>query len=436
MPIVFVHGVANRRQNRDYAARWDRVEKMMRRYVAPEISASPDKVHISDGYWGDLGARFAWNGASKPASPILGMGAHSLAPPSEQAVLASQFSGALGDLPVAAPSVPAGLAPAGPAGGGAATGPHLDRLKNLSADELSDFIVTIVNELGTVQTASAFAAIAADEVARDRDTARKLAACASLEGEAKLIQQMVAARLAALSAESGEGLAGMGSSWISRLGDRIGEAAKRTGSAPVFAVSRVLVEVRKPLNDLVTLFLGDVFEYLAKRGTAQNPGPIPSRVIQVLSSARSFEPTGVEPLIVLSHSMGGQIIYDLVTHFLPGSSTHGNLRIDYWCAAASQVGLFEELKLFCASDERLTGKNNQMVQLPDRRFLGGWWNVWDPNDFISYTAQPIVQDVDDGAYNSGMSLVSAHDGYLERPSFFRRLADKVKTARTQNWRRL
>jgi hypothetical protein len=76
-----------------------------------------------------------------------------------------------------------------------------------------------------------------------------------------------------------------------------------------------------------------------------------------------------EPLVVLTHSMGGQIFYDLVTHFLPRMPEHRGIRIDYWCAAASQVGLFEELGLFLESaPERGPGP----AAHPPREHLGGW----------------------------------------------------------------
>jgi esterase/lipase superfamily enzyme len=57
-----------------------------------------------------------------------------------------------------------------------------------------------------------------------------------------------------------------------------------------------------------------------------------------------------EPLVVLSHSMGGQLIWDAVTWLLPRAEDMRDLQIDFWCAAARQVGFFEEAKLFAASN--------------------------------------------------------------------------------------
>ena|ERR1035437_2357338 len=74
MPIVFVHGVATRNGDKKYEDHWKDMNAYLRDYVAPEISARPNDVAIVDAYWGDLAAQFAWNGASRPLSALLGMG--------------------------------------------------------------------------------------------------------------------------------------------------------------------------------------------------------------------------------------------------------------------------------------------------------------------------------------------------------------------------
>jgi hypothetical protein len=223
--------------------------------------------------------------------------------------------------------------------------------------------------------------------------------------------------------------------FLNPLKDRLGEVTSRVGSVPGFVLSRTLTEVRKPINDQVTLFLGDVFNYLAYRRQADGgPGEIPARVIAKFREAIRATSDKNEPLIVLTHSMGGQIVYDLATYFLPRLTE--NIRIDFWCATASQVGLFEEMKLFLVSDESYSLAKQNKVPFPPRKHLGGWYNVWDHNDFISYTAREIFDGVDDESYNSGMSVITAHGGYLDRPSFYRRLAEKLGDAQTQNWWRL
>jgi hypothetical protein len=135
---------------------------------------------------------------------------------------------------------------------------------------------------------------------------------------------------------------------------------------------------------------------------------------------------GGEPIVLLTHSMGGQIAYDIITAFLPAARS--DVKVDFWCATASQVGFFEELNMFLASSKdyaKATGRRTPLVG----NHLGHWWNVWDHNDIISFTTKGIFADgIEDEAFWSGMSVTAAHGGYLERPSFYRRFAEKLKVA--------
>ena len=414
MSIVYVHGVATRSGNESYESHWNGIRGFLERYVAPEISAA---CKAFPAYWGDEGVAFAWNGASRPFSLLFGQGAAAVPAAGDRALTLASLDPTL--LPAATSAPTSSLVPAGPSA--ARAGSNL-RLKDLSPDELSDLLATALTaEAGGAERTRL--AIAADEVAHDPATGPLLASLPSAEREREELMRLIAARTTSpLAAQGAGGL-------LSTLSDRLGEAVSRVAGAPAFAVSTVLGELRRPVNNLATLFVGDVFAYLSRRGDEVHPGPIPLRIIEALRAAKAAAPS--EPLIVLTHSMGGQIIYDLVSYFLPRKAP--GLRIDYWCATASQVGLFEEMKQFLASGAAYSAASGNKVPFPDRRYLGGWWNVWDHNDFISYTAAPIFEGVDDEPYNSGVSLATAHGEYLARPSFYRRFAEKLKAAKSANW---
>jgi hypothetical protein len=271
--------------------------------------------------------------------------------------------------------------------------------------------------------------LAADQVAGDPATAAALAAASRPEDELALLLDLVRARAGDPVAGSLRGM-GAGGFW-SGLGDRLKETTGRALGVPAYAVSVAAAELRKPLNELVSLFAGDVFVYLDKRGSAGSPGAIPARLLDKLEAARANQASrGGEPLVVLSHSMGGQLVYDAVTHFLPETPGLQGIRIDFWCATASQVGFFEEAKLFLASDTTLEGPT--LVPFP-RAHLGVWWNVWDHNDVLSFTVNGIFDGALDEPYDTGLSLASAHGGYLTRPSFFRRLAKRLEAAKAAGW---
>ena len=431
MPIIFVHGVATRDAN----ASRQRIEPFLKRFIAPEISADPDKVEIFFPYWGDVGADFAWGGISRPRSSILGMGGQTEALISERAIAVAALSDSLRSLPVSSEGNVAtgGLAPAGPNTTGVSSTPT-PRLKDLTPEQLSDLVTTVIlSQPQTDLQQQAQIVLAADAVVYEADTFTQLANCPDSQSELELLRQLISDRY---KQESGGGLAGMGPpAWLQDFSDRLGETLSRSVGLPGSVATRVLTEVRRPLNDFVMVFLGDVFKYLRGRGNASALGEIPQIVLKELDKAIEIQQQTGEPIIVLSHSMGGQIVYDLVTHFLPNLPQYQNTRIDFWCATASQVGFFEELKLFLESKPDYSQSAGNLVPYPDRTHLGHWWNVWDPNDFISYSAKGIITAVEDEAYDSGMSVVGAHGGYLERPSFFRTFAQKLKAAKQQNWKK-
>lgn len=209
------------------------------------------------------------------------------------------------------------------------------------------------------------------------------------------------------------------------------ESLKRSAHSAGAVAARAAAEWKAPMNAFVTSFIGDVLTYVNERGNHKAPGWIPSRFLACVSEARQnqLERDG-EPIIVMSHSMGGQIVYDAVTHFMPRMEEFADTKIDFWVATASQVGLFEELKLFLESSEDYSADSGELVPFPDRKHLGYWWNVWDHNDFVSYSCRGIVDGVDDESYNTGLFIVSAHGGYLELPSFFRKFARKLTKALT------
>lgn len=297
MPIVFLHGVAARDGEPD-AALWTDIATYLRRYVAPVLADDPEGVPIVKIYWGDLGVRLAWDGASLP-------GATHLVAAREHHVR-----------------------------------PLLARIHK---------------------------------------------------------------------------------------SDRWREVRRRSLWMPTHLASKAAAQARHLMSAEVVEFLGDALVYFAARGTAADPGPIVRRVIAGLDSAQALRTArGGEPMVVFSHSMGGQIIYDLVTHFLPALHPESNLRIDFWAAASSQVGLFEELKLFAVSNPA-HGPGAPVPAL-DRRYLGHWWNVWDPDDFLSFSVRDIIAGVDDMPYKSGLGAGMAHFGILRQPSFYQLFGEQLGAA--------
>lgn len=435
MPIVYVHGV----NTRTPSAFDETIEPYLRRYVAPVISPNnPDTVLIDQAYWGHLGVAFAFGGASRPASPFLAQGpgaAGSVAPPNPMYIAAQLPASALGGLS----SAPVSAAPIGLISGSTVSTASVQTvsLASMKPDELSDALVDLIEQQVSDAHDRIRLCVIADELARDATFRASLGVLPKQLQAEELFKELQRRSLGApaLLAQGG-GLFG----WFAKASDRLSELIGRMGSAPAYAASTVLTELRKPLNDLISVFVGDVFVYLDRRlskphcDSAGNPvpGEIPTILLnKLLAAHQNKEERGNEPLIVLSHSMGGQIVYDAITAFIPNNESYKDIHVDFWCATASQIGFFEEAKLFLASKPEFLTDNP--VHFP-KSGLGCWWNVWDSNDVLSFTGKRIFQGIDDESYSSGMSVLGAHGGYLFRPSFYRKFAKKLEAAKKKNWR--
>jgi hypothetical protein len=444
MPIIYIHGVATRKDAAAYEPALTGLREFLTHYIAPILNPTkPKEVAIIPVYWGDLGVHFAWNLASRPPTPITGQGGAGTFSPAEAALAAAVLERTLGAAPVASTSPAPGIgavAAAGPTASGTASGSIL-RLAALTPDELAELLTAVIIErVGTLSAESVRLTIAADGVAYDPQTRPALAACQDSNAELALLEQRIAAAYQGLAVQSG--VAGMGGVDFRGLRQGVNNALRWSADVAGFAASRVVLDWARPaMNKLFTLFLGDIFVYLSQRGDALVPGPIPQRALDALREARRLQiANGGEPIIVLSHSMGGQIVYDLITHFLPQMPEFRDLHIDFWCAAASQIGLFEEMKLFKVSSPDYSAATQTLVPYPNPRQLGYWWNVWDHNDVLSFSTAQIFESqpayphgVDDESFNALKATgLDAHGGYLVRAEFYRRFAAKLRAAMAAN----
>lgn len=434
---------------------YEGIRVFLEAYVAKAVNpTNPEQVRMYSAYWGPLGVNFAWEGLSRPRTALTGQGPVDGAEAAASAVVLNRL------VPEAAkPATTAARRPSALAGGA-----HEDEaatLDGISPARRRDIFVNafLAEDIAhRVDLEGIGLGTSAPYSLLDPDTAKMIVAldaAATGVGEDSIDAVLDSAERSLLKAAAqGAG----GRHIFGDLGLRISEAISRTEDSGLFVASRLLEELRRPLNDMITLFIGDVFAYLANRVAADAgveskghvedaatgrrsspPGSIPREVLRVILRAVAERQDPDEPLVVLSHSMGGQIVYDLVSYFLPSlmsadANKYGTARIDFWAAAASQVGLFEEMKMFLASQKEYSGSSSR-VPMPDPHTLGVWWNVWDRNDYISYTADAIFDGVLDEEFVSGRSLLAAHGGYLTRPSFFRKFAGKINEARATNFRR-
>jgi hypothetical protein len=212
-----------------------------------------------------------------------------------------------------------------------------------------------------------------------------------------------------------------GLSWIGQglkdLVDPIRNAASDT----------VLRLIRRPLSEQVALFLGDIFVYLRWRevdSAGARPNRIFAPIIEDLGKAAAMR-SPADPLIVVCHSLGGVILYDLlsdatsVTKIESASGT--KLKVDAWVTVGSQPGLFADMKLYSA----VPGAGGLLPRPPP---VCAWLNVYDYTDVLSFRCARIFTDVEDLEFDNISGVFEAHSAYFKRPSFYQKLRKRVKEA--------
>jgi hypothetical protein len=390
--------------------------KPITRWLAPKLAIGARAVEYVPVYWGDVAARFRWNLASRPKTAILQAGA------------AGSFAG-LGSLREAGARTPLdavapGISPRGPVLGRPATpnAPSAPPLTTVPRERRADFIADLYlavhprrnrGEDPIAENAQvAPLADAAFEVATQWDVI--VAGEANDAMRASVFVREVEKRLTGSQVVAQGGA----TDWMSAAG----EALRRAAMWPGDAVSTVFAELRPVVNEFVAYFIGDVLSYMNERDTAgAAAGTIPHRVLEALRRAHRRKQETGEKIVVVTHSMGGQLLYDAVTFYAPRDPALRGLVVDHWLSCGAQVSLFAELGLF-------KGQPNDVeapAKLSRPGFVDAWTNFYDLNDLVGFIMAPIFEGVTDKSYDTGYGLAFAHTGYLGRPSFFEAMAAEL-----------
>ena len=388
MAVVYVHGIGNRP-----GPRYDSASELRRglfeRFLLPVALPEHRRVRIFEPYWGDYGAEPAWGYASFPAAGGEALGgsdelmdllpfAIDVSRPDPAAILPCVARGSLRDavdlLYTAAPDGHTGALLDFAREVVAYCAAHEAQASDTSEDLRYPWLSTVADDLGFVD---------------------------------RLCQEVAG------SSQGRESLGGSG-----RARDELAEGAGALRRAWPARLSTPVAEgLRLLFGNRLTLLVGDVLVYPERRGTAESPGPIIKVVADHLDEAVSGGAFG-EPLIVVAHSMGGTIVYDLLSHYRP------DLVVDVLVTVGAQVGLMEELKLLRESRADIPSASVPSVPRPTN--IRRWINVVDRADLLGFRAAPVFRGVDDYVYPS--QAVWAHTAYLRQPNFHARLAERVARA--------
>ncbi|MBI1408097.1 MAG: hypothetical protein GC145_18445 [Caulobacter sp.] len=406
MSIIYVHGVKVRSAEHGL-----QLKKPFLRWLGPRIAVGAAPAEYIPVFWGDAAARFRWDLKSRPRTAILRGGVGGFPDVGE---LRSLNLDALPE-PVAAAGGP--VLGAGPAAAPVA-GPGLETLE---VERRADFLADLYLAMAP-RAREGDPLVDAPELAGIADAASAVAAewDAIVAGAADDDERIARLLHATSNRLAGPLLAQGGfEDWMEKAGEKF----KRAFNAPFDVFSTLAGELRPVAHEFVANFLGDVLIYQNERiGADRGPGEIPRRVLEALARAQARKEQTGEPIIVVTHSMGGQLIYDALTYFAARDPRLANLRIDHWISCGAQVAFFAELGLFLDQPDT---RAPQKLAAPAQ--VSQWTNYYDINDLVGFVMAPVFDGVTDLAYDTGYGLALAHTGFLARPSFFEAMAKALGT---------
>jgi hypothetical protein len=408
MAVIFVHGVNNRMADPEYETRRLVTEHFLKQWLR---GATIDGRKLGEvtpvfPYWGDLATTFAWNMQSLPVPGTQALGSPGV-PPDMRPLVAG-----VRDL-LAVP--------------GAAAQEPLTALAKASLPRAVDALnqVMLQTVQGQQEDVARFVVEAQAYAIAFEPPAPPPAWLASVTTDAQFCSQLLLALKGQADQPRSQALGGL----FDKIGNAVAAGAAKlkqaTQSAGTklldasgdFASTKVLAWSRASLNATLGRFFGDVFLYLDGRKDADKPGAIPARLLAEWDRAIAASAHD-EPLIIIGHSLGGVITYDLLTHFRPG------LVVDLFVSVGSQVSHFEEMKLFKVSDRQKysSALGNKVPKPPNVKH---WINVYDEVDIFSYACSRIFDGVQDHPYDTKTYVIKAHGAYFDQARFYERLRARI-----------
>lgn len=399
MPVIFVHGVVTRIDpaRRKYERLTRRRDQLFRRLALKGLLADVNQPIISP-YWGDWGAHPAWDLASLPPSHIEAFG--------EEEEVADSITDSL--LAVTRPNWEED---GGPITAIAKADGLVNAVDLLVAAEFADELLEEDNlepsEMSEEEQ-SADVAVALFHLA-ERDPHPYW--LTDVQSDADLLERLIEA----VNAQAGT--SALDSYGGREVWGRFVEGINRINSfAPRIASRGLLATTRSKVQRTMTQFLGDIFVYLNSGMRGEKIREIVGSAIRDGAASRSHD----NPLIIIAHSMGGNICYDLL------SSRLADIEVDAFVTVGSQVGFFEELKLFSVSDE-LVHSGAQVNKVTPPATIRNWLNVLDVADPLAFAVEPIFGlPAIDFSYNTGAGFLASHSAYWIRPSFHAKLGERLR----------
>lgn len=408
MPLVFVHGIGNR-PGIEFDAKSRERDEYFRRFLFPVIGGRPDE-NIASPVWGASGALLRWQGASLPRGRRHKLGVGESDDVCIEAAATESFETEDRLLLAIARR---DLADA------------IDLLFSIEPPEDDDNSQT-EDIVGAAERMIAYCQ-AREQLRPEPDATLRYPWLESVQDDVGLINALwresrgwsLTADGTPIYTDKPAALPTLGTGSDrppGRLARAVGALRRACVRPPTVGLATT---VRMTMAERSMTVIGDIFAYLADRGDQGHPGAIPQLVTEAIAEAAERRESGC-PLVVVAHSMGGNIVYDALTHFRP------DLVVDVLVTVGSQVGLFEELALFRASVQDQDPPSKDRPRVPKPPNIRRWINIVDRADVLAFCAEPIFDGAEDFDYPS--SALWAHGAYFREPNFHLRLANRVRDA--------
>jgi len=202
----------------------------------------------------------------------------------------------------------------------------------------------------------------------------------------------------------------------------LGEALKKAARWLVIGpLGGPLAQAVRNFTPALAVFLGDAFIYLKRGGIDDNRyDSIRTTIGTDLVKAAKNANAGGEKLIVVGHSMGANILYDMLIDkkFVKSLEDEigGKLAIDLFLTVGTQVGLLQDLKLF---------ENTEGLWPAPCRL---WWHVYNKMDVLSFGASESFEGpIKQFSCNTHASILDAHNAYFSSLVFQKQLYNRMKS---------
>ena len=403
MPIVFVHGVNTRKEDPGYETGRTLTEKLFQKYLVGAIVNGKNFQTVMPRfpYWGDLATTFAWDMASLPSGEINSLGSAGVA--DELRPLIAVIEDSLADASTAANQPLFTVARKSfPQAVQLITDLLLQNTTSGAAATDAEFIVQAQAYAAANPAPAWLAAVTSDEQFYNRLVTEVTAAPAAGAPQALGVFSSVSNAIAKGAAKLKSAVRSASGTVLDRSGD--------------FASTKLLAWGRRPLNAMLGRFFGDIFVYLDSRGNTTSPGPIPQRILKDFDDAIAVGPPG-EPLIIVGHSLGGVISFDLLGYFRP------DIQVDLFVSVGSQVSHFEEIKRFKLSDPAVPSAAQPLATTPHN--IAHWINIFDEVDIFAYACDKVFDRVHDFRYDTETYTIKAHGAYFSQTRWYERLRARI-----------